>query len=358
VLFSALLMRSMLPQQELNENWAYFRTLLPENLDESAAQTGALVRKRGIRDAEALLRILLAYGCTDLSLQSLAAWGKQGGLSDCTKEALFFRVRDSASWLSELLTQMLASEVKPVDSGLRLRVVDATVLCGPGATGTDWRVHALSDPATGRLCSVEVTDAHVGESFALHPVQPGDVVLGDRGYSTARGLHANSKSGAFTIVRLNPHTIRLCDTQRSVIPILNRRDQVPQTGVITWNVLVPIPPDSKTKSHKSWSLSKAKAWLPARVVAARTRKGDVIWVLTTVPTNIATDVQIMDSYRLRWQIELQFKRFKSLLDLDMLPTRSGPTARSWILAKLLAAALIQELNAPNGAFPPWGYRLR
>jgi hypothetical protein len=237
-------------------------------------------------------------------------------------------------------------------------VVDATVLCGPGATGTDWRVHALSDPATGRLCSVEVTDAHVGESFALHPVQPGDVVLGDRGYSTARGLHANSESGAFTIVRLNPHTIRLCDTQRSVIPILNRRDQVPQTGVITWNVLVPIPPDSKTKSHKSWSLSKAKAWLPARVVAARTRKGDVIWVLTTVPTNIATDVQIMDSYRLRWQIELQFKRFKSLLDLDMLPTRSGPTARSWILAKLLAAALIQELNAPNGAFPPWGYRLR
>jgi hypothetical protein len=348
----------MLPQQELNENWVYFRTLLPEDLDESAAQTGALVRKRGIRDAEALLRILLAYGCSDLSLQSLAAWSKEAGLSDCTKEALFYRVRDSDSWLSELLTHMLASEAKPVDSGLRLRVVDATVLCGPGATGTDWRVHVLSDPGTGRLCGVEVTDAHVGETFALHSLQPGDVVLGDRGYSTARGLHDAGQSGAYVIARLNPHTIRLCDAQRNVISILHRQDQVPQTGVISWDVLVPIPPDSKTKSHKSWSLSKAKAWLSARVVAARTRKGDVIWVLTTVPKNIATDSQIMDAYRLRWQVELQFKRFKSLLNLDMLPTRDGPTARSWILARLLAAALIQELNAPHGAFPPWGYRLR
>lgn len=348
----------MLPQQELNENWAYFRTLLPENLDESAAQTGALIRKRGIRDAEALLRILLAYGCTDLSLQSLAAWGKEGGLSDCTKEALFFRVRDSASWLSELLTQLLASLTQPINSGLRLRVVDATVLCGPGAKGTDWRVHAMSDPATGQLCSVELTDAHVGETFALHPLQPGDVALGDRAYATARGLHSVVQKGAYSIARLNPHAIRLCNPQRQVISLLARQDQVPRVGVISWDIVVPVPPDQATKSHKSWSLNKAKAWVRARVVAARTRKGDVIWVLTTVPKDIATDAQIMDAYRLRWQVELQFKRFKSLLDLDMLPTRAGPTARSWILARLLAAALIDKLNAPYGAFPPWGYRLR
>lgn len=356
--FSALNMRSMFPQQELNENWDYFRTLLPDDLDESAAQTGALIRKRGIRDAEALLRILLAYGCTDLSLQSLAAWGKEGGLSDCTKEALFFRVRDSASWLSEILTQMLAPETRPIDSGLRLRVVDATVLCGPKAKGTDWRVHVLSDPATGRLCSVEVTDAHVGETFALHPLHAGDVVLGDRGYATARGLHSLAQSRAYAIARLNLHAIRLCNPQRKVISVLTREDQVPRVGVISWDIVVPIPPDRDTKSHKSWPLKKAIAWLPARIVAARTRKGEVIWILTTVPKDIASDTQIMDAYRLRWQVELQFKRFKSLLDLDMLPTRAGPTARSWILARLLCAALIDKLNAPYGAFSPWGYRLR
>ncbi len=356
--FSALNMRFMFPQQELNDNWAYFRTLLPEDLDESAAQTGALVRKRGIRDAEALLRILLAYGCTDLSLQSLAAWAKEGGLSDCTKEALFFRVRDSAPWLSEILTQLLAPETQPVESGLRLRVVDATVLCGPGAKGTDWRVHALSDPATGRLCGIEVTDAHVGESYALHALQPGEVVLGDRAYATARGLHAVAERKAYAIARLNPHAIRLYDTQKRKISLLTRQDQVPHVGVTSWKVIVPIPPDRDTKSHKTWPISKAKGWIKARIIAARTRKGEVIWIITTVPADMATDAQIMDAYRLRWQIELHFKRFKSLLNLDSLPTRNGPTARSWIFARLLAAALIDKLNAPYGAFSPWGYRLR
>lgn len=351
-------MRFMFPQQELNDNWAYFRTLLPEDLDESAAQTGALVRKRGIRDAEALLRILLAYGCTDLSLQSLAAWGKEGGLSDCTKEALFFRVRDSAPWLAELLTQVLAPETQPIDSGLRLRVVDATVLCGPGATGTDWRVHAVSNPETGRLCSFELTDAHVGETFALHPLQVGDVALGDRAYATARGLHSVVQMGAYSIVRLNPSTIRLCDRQREVISLPSRADQVPRAGVVSWDVSVPVPPKRATKSHKSWLLKDAVAWIPARIVAARTRKGEVIWILTTVPKRRATNRQIMDAYRLRWQIELQFKRFKSLLNFDTLPTRTGPTARSWILARLLAVALIEKFKAPQGAFSPWGYRLR
>lgn len=63
-------------------------------------------------------------------------------------------------------------------------------------------------------------------------------------------------------------------------------------------------------------------------------------------------------YRLRWQIELVFKRLKSLLDLDALPSRQGPTAKSWMLAKFLAAAVAQRLVEPSGALSPWGYELR
>jgi hypothetical protein len=94
------------------------------------------------------------------------------------------------------------------------------------------------------------------------------------------------------------------------------------------------------------------------VSAARTREGKVIWVLTTLPRGILTDGDVLDLYRLRWQIELLFKRLKSLLDLDALPSRRGPTARSWILARFLAAALAQKLVDPAGALSPWGYVLR
>ena len=42
-------------------------------------------------------------------------------------------------------------------------------------------------------------------------------------------------------------------------------------------------------------------------------------------------------YRLRWQIELAFKRLKSLLNIDRLPARTEKGARSWIYAHLILA---------------------
>jgi len=63
---------------------------------------------------------------------------------------------------------------------------------------------------------------------------------------------------------------------------------------------------------------------------------------------------VLGLYRLRWQIELFFKRLKSLLHLDALPSREGPTAKSWMLARLIAAALAQRLVQPSGPLSPGG----
>ena len=128
-------------------------------------------------------------------------------------------------------------------------------------------------------------------------------------------------------------------------------------GGIEFSILIPVPPDS-TKSHKTWDLAKATAWIPARVIGGRTRDGDVIWVLTTVPRKELPTASALQLYRFRWQIELLFKRLKSLLHLDTLPSRQGPTAKSWMLARLLAAALAQHLVQPSGPLSPWGYELR
>ena len=94
------------------------------------------------------------------------------------------------------------------------------------------------------------------------------------------------------------------------------------------------------------------------MIAGRTREGEVIWVLTTVPQNLLPTASVLALYRFRWQIELFFKRLKSLLHLDTLPSRQGPTAKSWMLARLLAAAFAQQLVQPSGPLSPWGYELR
>ncbi len=140
---------------------------------------------------------------------------------------------------------------------------------------------------------------------------------------------------------------------RTVVHLSSREAEVPALGAATWPVLVPVPPGDRPIS--GWRLSRATNWIPARAIAGRTRTWSVIWLLTTAPEDILSPTTALEAYRVRRQIELFFKRLKSQLHMDALPERSGPTARSWMLAKLPAAALARKLTQPSGPLSPWGY---
>jgi hypothetical protein len=347
-----------LPSQLHEEKeWPYILTLLPRDLDDSARQSEALVRCRNVPNAAALIRMALAYAVSDLSLKDVAAWASTMGLAEITGPGLFYRLREAEGWLEQILAQTLGDEIRSGPKGFRLRAVDATVINGPGADGTEWRAHARIDPQSGTLCSVELTDEHGGEGYGRHPVEFNEVVLGDRAYSTARGIYAVQQAAAKVVARLNPHTLRVCDVNRKVIKLSGWSKKVPKTGAIEFAVIIPVPPGMKSKSHKPWSLGRTVAWIEGRVVAARTRDKEIIWIITTLSPAEATALQLLELYRLRWQIEMLFKRLKSLLHLDTLPSRKGPTARSWMLARLLAAALAQKLVQPSGPLSPYGYQI-
>ena len=59
----------------------------------------------------------------------------------------------------------------------------------------------------------------------------------------------------------------------------------------------------------------------------------------------------------RWQIELAFKRLKSLLQLGHLPKRDIESARAGMQIKLLLALLTEHFAWEARFFSPWGYRL-
>ena len=62
-------------------------------------------------------------------------------------------------------------------------------------------------------------------------------------------------------------------------------------------------------------------------------------------------------YRPRWQIELKFKTLKSVVHLGNPPTRSGELLNVYLMAKLIAALLIEEFVHRAESFSPWGYPL-
>lgn len=328
--------------------------MLPQDLEVTAREYGALVRRKKIPDASALLRMALAYAVSDLSLKDVAAWARALGIAEITGPGLFYRLREGERWLEKVLGQVLSDGVETVASGLDIRVVDASVVTGPGSTGTDWLIHACIDPRTGRLTSVEITGNDGAESYRRYDVKPGQVLLGDRGYCNALGIARVVESGGEVLVRFNPHSIRVCDMSERLLGLLAYEGGIDRKKIVSWDVLVPVPPQKNGKTRKGWKLSQARDWIPARVLAQRTDANTVTWLLTTLPLAKLSDEAAFTLYRIRWQVELLFKRLKTQLRLKDLPTREGPTAKSWLLCRLLAAVLAQRLVETPGAFSPTG----
>ena len=347
--------------QQDDDLWSLVLGLLPEDFEATARQCGVFQRKREIRSAQDLLRMILVYGVTDLSMQSVCAWASSVGMASMSKPAFFYRMRRSSGWLMHLLEYVLrsrAAEELGEAEGLRVKIVDATCVQGPGAEGTEWRIHARimvdSSGERWRMESLQISDEHVGESYGIHGSEPGELILGDRGYGTAQSIWYALEEGSKILVRITASAIRVCDSAKAIIDLKKYEQLVPEQGCYSMGILIPVPPRRTGKRNGQWSLNKARGWIDVRLIGSRNDEGEVVWIVTTLPESVIEDEAAMGLYRIRWQIELMFKRLKSLAWLDKVPSpHKGPTAMSWIAARLLAAALVEALNdMANRSFSP------
>src|SRR2546422_4088296 len=80
-------------------------------------------------------------------------------------------------------------------------------------------------------------------------------------------------------------------------------------------------------------------------------------VFTTLTSEQFSSDEVLEWYRVRWQIELVFKRMKSLAKVGHLPKHDASSARAWLYGKLLVALLGQKLMRLGRTISPWGYRL-
>ena len=66
-----------------------------------------------------------------------------------------------------------------------------------------------------------------------------------------------------------------------------------------------------------------------------------MFVITSLPSVISA-AEILSCYRLRWQVELVFKRLKSLLELGSIPTKTEEAGEAWINGKILLSLLTEK----------------
>jgi Transposase DDE domain len=354
----------------LGEDWEVIETVLPEGWQEAAKHTGALMRTRGFDSAATLLRVLLIHLVDGCSLRETAVRAQAGGLAKVSDVALLGRLRGSGEWfrwMVEQMSQRLSSASQEVLPGKRVRLVDASVVCEPGATGSTWRLHYMIDLSTLACEQVQVTLPEEGETLTRFTVRAGDVLMADRGLAHRRGIrHVVAHEGE-VIVRMNLISVPLEDAKGRAMALLPRLRKLAIGQARAWPAVIRDEHGSiavRVCALKKSAEQTRKSQEKVRQIASRKGRelqpdtleaAGYVVVLTTLPE--VPPARILELYRHRWQIELAFKRLKSLLHLGHLKKTDPVGAKAWLQGKLFVATLIETLIAVGERFSPWGYFL-
>jgi hypothetical protein len=331
------------------------------DVEATARARGAFTRAREIKDAATLLRLALAYGGLGMSLRETCAWAEAGGIASLRDPSLLERLCKAAPWLGDMVAALIAEQTKaPAKrwAGYRLRVLDGTSICQPGADRTTWRLHVGYDLATAQVDQLELTDIHGAENLQRLTYQSGDIVLADRYYARPRDLRPVIDAGAHFIVRTGWNSLRLLQASGEPFDLFAAlAAQAEQQGEVqiriyegTTEASEPLilrlvirrkTPEQAAAEQKRLlkdAKKRGKQPDPRSLEAAR-----YILLLTSLPAAVFPPTDILALYRFRWQIELAFKRFKSLAGLDELPAKNPELARAWIYARLIVAIIAEQI---------------
>jgi hypothetical protein len=359
---------------DFEESWSILRDLLPEELDSIARETGLVRRLRGFRDAEVLTRLLLMHGA-GLSLEQTALRAGEHGLARTSAVALHGRLKCAADYLQHLCGHLQARARQRLGEsrwpeGWKYRVIDATEVSEPGPTGSIWRVH-YSIRLPELICDhFELTEASEGETLRRWDIGPEEVVLADRAYSHRQPIAELMGAGVHLVVRLNSGLFPLENAGGRALGLARLLGRLKVGVARSWNVCFRhggcrhrLRLCALKKSPQAAEISRSKARRRAQRDGSVLRDetlllADYVLLLTNLTEAKWPARAVLDLYRCRWQIELAFKRLKSLLALGHLPKRDPCTARAWMQLKLLLALIIEHLLYDAKFISPWGYDLR
>lgn len=354
----------------IGQDWEVVMQMLPAQWEAKAVELGAVRRLRGFASVGSLLRVLLIHLADGCSLRETAVRASAGGLAAVSDVALLKRLRGCGAWFEWMAREMVTGMALPLVgdtllAGRRVRLVDGSSVCEPGATGSTWRLHYALNLHTLSCDEVHVSDASVGESLTHFDIRAGDVIMADRGFAKRPGLRHVVQSKGDVVLRANLSNLPLHDRRGRPLEILPLLRTLAIGQAADWPARVQDDIGTIAVRVCAYKKTAAQTLAAQQAIQQEARKkqrnvqpqtleaaGYVIVVTTLTEPSAAA---IMEFYRRRWQIELAFKRLKSLLQLGHLKKIDKDGARAWLQGKLLVACLIEKLILTAERFSPWGY---
>jgi DDE family transposase len=338
---------------------------LPADLDLEALarETQAFRRPRGVRSGTDLLRLSLAWGCGGYSLKHVVAWAGEQAIASLSDAALSQRLHGAVAFFAAVCAGLLHRVGSaPAWRGRVFRACDASSLSQPASKGTDWRIHGVYDLGLGGFSHLSITDRHGGEALDRGQPVAGEIRLGDRGLANARAWRRYCQShpaGADFIVRMGWNTIRLLDAagrRFNLIAWLRTRPAEREVHEIaayahTGKAEPPMAIRLIVRRKTAAAIAKAHQDLHRQASRKQTRldprslvAAAYLVLATSLPAAAFPAAEVLAAYRLRWQIELAFKRLKSLIHIDKIRTQTELGTRCWLYLHLIVALLCDHLS--------------
>jgi len=331
---------------------------LPDNYEEKCA----IQRFRGIKSTADLMMLMLIHLMNGTSLVEMSVIARAAKLGELSDVAFMNRLSQSKSWFESICQMLVAREMENYSQPQWLDskavvAVDATNIVEKGRSGRAYRLHYMLDVFKMASIQCKITEQAVGETLVNFEIQPNMLVIADRMYSNVRGMEHCINNGADFLLRMRKNSFKTCDDNGAVINVLSKLKEAKEGEYLDF---------------KAFAINKAGVTLPVRICAMRKtpeqiektmkhlknqeRKGTVspeakmfneyIVLVTSLP-DIVTVEQIMSVYRLRWQVEIYFKRMKSILDFGDMPKRKTENSLSWLNGKMMVALLIESIIAKS-----------
>lgn len=353
-----------------DSDWSLIEKQLPPGWRELAVEM-RLVRRlpkhigQKVLDISIALRLVLHYVAERGSMRRTVASAAAAGLISISQVALFKWMAKIGAYLKALVARMVDPSRYEAATwgGYVLVVADASCVERPGAKGTTARLHyALNLSDLSPRC-IRITDEKVGETMRNFDPEPGELWIVDRGYSNPPSVEATVDRGSDLLVRLNRHSMPLYTAAVQRVEVIEELAREQARG--------------RARERKVYVRTQSGRLLAARLCWIRLDQADAdkararakregfddeseldaaeyIVVVTTATKDRLTAEQVLQLYRARWQVELDFKRDKSIGQLDMLPSLIPKTIEAWLSAKILLDLIVRRLAAQDVCVPPCG----
>lgn len=323
---------------------------------------------------DVLLRTLMLHVARGYSLRETVLRAKLADWTDISDVALLKRLRNSEEWLRFMCIELLRENAAyQLEEGITrtIRIVDGTIVREPGKTGSQWRIlYSIRLPSL--VCDFFEVTATIGESSGESlnrlPVCPRELILADAGYCSVAGIEYVWQRGADVLVRVNPQTFvaySACGRRLRLLPRLRTLSKVGQFG--EWRVVLHGQGSSFAgrlcavrKSNCAIRQAHRRLQRKASKKQMITRPGTLEfakYVIAFTTRFSGSTAEVLTSYSMRWQIELVFKRLKSLAQLGHVPKHDDRSSRAWLYGKLLVTLLAQKLIRIGRDISPSGYPL-